>query len=87
MRTYVENQKYFRVKLQDNVTIFRKPIDNEWRTGIRWVPEMNDAIGRTGKVVKIYESGISVLVPGIPKGPSWQEFGWVFPYTCLEIIR
>lgn len=81
---YIRHQKKFDVCVGDIVTIFRKPYNNEWP--YLWVPEMDNAIGKSGKVIDISEDGILIKIPGIA-GSKYQQYAWYYPYTCLNIIR
>lgn len=80
---YIRNQKHFKVSIGDTVTIFRKPSNDEWDL---WNHEMDEAIGKSGTVIKVVDNGILVKIPGIP-GPRKQEFSWYYPYTCMRIVR
>ena len=80
---YIRNQKYFKVSIGDKVTIFRKPTENEWDL---WDCEMDEAIGKSGTVIKVSDIGILVKIPGMP-GLRYQESSWYYPYTCMRIVR
>ncbi len=81
---YIRHQKKFDVRIGDIVTVFRKPYKNEWPH--LWTPEMDDAIGKSGKVIDISEDGILIKIPSI-LGSEYQQYAWYYPYTCLNIIR
>lgn len=82
---YYRHQKSFDVKVGDTVTVFGKPACIEdWPCP--WVPEMNQAIGKSGIVLQVKESGILVKIPGI-SGSIYQKGAWYYPYTALNIIR
>jgi hypothetical protein len=81
---YVRNQKAFRAQIGDDVYIYRRAehFENGWYAN--WTREMDNAIGRTGRIISDYNEnksfGIPIKVTGI------FNIFW-YPYTSLRIIR
>lgn len=89
LKSYYENQNSFNCKIGDVVKIFKKPNKQELNNwNIPWAePEMTACVGKTGTILRVDDNGILVLVPEIRCPSAFQEYGWYFPYTSLEIIR
>jgi hypothetical protein len=87
LKSYKEKQRSFNCQIDDTVTVFKIPDDQEMQQwGIPWTSEMNRCVGRVGKVMNIESSGILARIPGVI-GPEYQMGCWYFPYTSLKLVR
>lgn len=86
--TYEERQKYikhelsFQHVLYDRVYVFRKATNYEGGWAARWVPPMDQCIGNYGTITKLGAKDGTGITINFENGDEW-----VFPYTCLRILR
>lgn len=80
-RVYLDAQSACGLKEGDYVRVTRKAEVREAGWGNPWVPDMNAAVGRVGKVNCLCNFGVSVYF-GSPIINTWN-----FPYFVLEKVE